>query len=162
MRRIVIVLLVVVSALCYWGIAQYVSAMDKAVNDNIVHCIKGFGKGNFLEPNAQKFCSCNAEFLRANPFADREDAAVKAEIGSHVRNCMDTHNKQTILAECGKMNDKMIAADGAYYIECACFYDALVNPMLEQWQNGKLSTAELEKNSKKIAVDSLNACMKMR
>lgn len=140
----------------------YSIGLDETINEHIVQCIKGFGEGNFLQKNAKDFCTCNANFMRDNPSANKEDPAVKAKIGANLRQCMDKYNKKTILDECTKMNATMIKANGAYIVGCDCFYEALVDPMLKQWVGGKISSKELENSTQKMALDSLNACMKMR
>lgn len=160
--KILPVILIILAAIGYFGYQGYSDHIELKVQESIKTCENGFDKGSYLSASAPKFCACNADFIRANPFADKKDKAIKERIGAHVRGCMDTYNKPVILKECEAMSKKMIEEDAAYYVECDCFYDKLVNPMVAQWVDGKISGEKMKGGAEKVALDSLNACMKMR
>lgn len=156
------VLFVILAAIGYFGYQGYSDFVEQKVQSNKKTCVNGFDKGSYLSANAPKFCACNADFIKNNPFSDATDKNTKERIGQHVRSCMDTHNKPVILKECEAMSKKMIEADAAYYVECQCFYDKLVEPMLRKWVDGEISSNQMKGGAEKVALDSLNACMKMR
>lgn len=142
----------------FYGYTMHIENQIKIAQEN---CVASFKAGNPFEPNAKEFCACSSEYIRENPFADKKDPEVKKQIGITVSNCMDKYNKPIVITECDKMNDQMKQANTGYFVECSCFYDNLIEPILAGWVDGDIKTNEMAQAGKDKAVDALNACMKM-
>lgn len=109
---------------------------------------------------APEFCACSVDFIRDNPFRDKDDPQTKQAIGTHIRSCMDTHFMGKIIGECENMNAPLKKSGAGYSVDCPCFYEELATPLIDAWVTGAAKTEELGKTGQEKALNAMNKCLR--
>ncbi len=151
MRIFSIILVLVLFA----GYLAYGWVVNLTVEKNQKTCMETAAKHEIFRGDTTQLCQCSVEYIRENPFFNKEDPKFRTEYMNQLMSCGKKHVKQYGTEQCDTLK-KDIRSKSGQNLDCHCFNQKLMNMVIKQL-NGISPNRKLGKME---ALNMMSGCLK--